>query len=93
MNTDVKVVGQTSRSQDENVAKVVAATSSEGFIVKDADVTFNFRACLKPLSEGHRSIGLCYWQALTVCLELRVYAKPEPIEHHYAPASSNIVSN
>ena len=29
----VSVIGQSSRSQDENVVKVVGATSSEGFLV------------------------------------------------------------
>jgi len=30
--TELKIVGQSSRSQEENVAKAVGATSSEGFL-------------------------------------------------------------
>jgi len=32
-HSKVKVIGETSRSEEENVTKVIGATSSEGFLV------------------------------------------------------------
>jgi len=57
----VKVIGQSSRLQEESVAKVVGATWSEGFLVG--------RPFVKRFAPCYRSV-VCLSTCLSVCLSV-----------------------
>jgi len=50
----VKVIGQSSRSQEEHVANMVGSTSSEGFLV-----TFRVRRSRGEMHIGHGRLSVC----------------------------------
>jgi len=56
-SSNVKVTGQSSRSMEENVAKVVGATSSEGFLVARKSVPKCDKVNNRPPSKRNTGIG------------------------------------